>query len=167
MDAALPRLGSFTFVVPQKFKFRLTEHPRDVKHTGAALQHFRRQRVGHIEAEILIFQTQRDRRRHMTQWREGHPCPRGVDDGFDMIRTAHFALSRKLLLQLGDRYRRTNRQVVISPFPQPGIVQTRLPEVQPGIMLGAIATTRDGRLASSRSLSKSNSGGKTAFSWSC
>ncbi len=70
----------------------------------------------------------------MTQWREG-TCPRGVDDGFDMIRTAHFALSRKLLLQLGDRYRRTNRQVVISPFPQPGIVQTRLPEVQPDIML--------------------------------
>lgn len=52
-----------------------------------------------------------------------------------MIRTAHFALPRKLFLQLSDRYRRTNRQIVIRPFPQPGIVQTRLPEVQPGIML--------------------------------
>ena len=41
----------------KEFKFRLGEHSRNVKHTGAALEHFDGQRMRDIKAEILIFQT--------------------------------------------------------------------------------------------------------------
>ncbi|MOA22396.1 hypothetical protein D3C78_1429490 [compost metagenome] len=84
-----------------------------------------------IQCEVLVFQTQRYRRRHMAEGFQGHAIECCIDEIVHIIRRADLAQPWELALHLHGWQPAAHRQVKVSPvwLKQTRIVQGHLPSV--------------------------------------